>query len=170
MVLHKAWSVQYDPFCLSHSLKTSCQHNHRVSGQLKTAVQWPLALHCMRCEHYTMCLTSTTLSSTFQASISSTTLPSRPPSCLIPAATLSLTWSHPCFSRPFHRDCATGELKAVTDPTQRCTVRTTCPEHAPVSGTQQRAAGNAAVSVRTPGVLLQSLFAFLALAVPVLVL
>lgn len=26
------------------------------------------------------------------------------------------------------RDCATGELKTVTDPTQRCTVRTTCAE------------------------------------------
>lgn len=31
------------------------------------------------------------------------------------------------------RDCATGEFKTVTDPNERCTVRTVCPEATPVA-------------------------------------
>jgi hypothetical protein len=54
------------------------------------------------------------------------------------------------------RDCSTGELRTVTDPTQRCTVRTTCAEPTLVNAPKAESKGNAASAV-APGFLLKAL-------------
>lgn len=70
-----------------------------------------------------------------------------------------------------HRDCATGELKTVTDPTQRCTVRTTCPEPTLVnSNPAPRPQGTNAASAAAPAFLLKLVSAFVGFACALLVL
>lgn len=52
-----------------------------------------------------------------------------------------------CCPAWFGRDCATGELKAVSDPTERCQARTSCPAPEPAAG----AARNGASTVGPTG-------------------
>lgn len=61
-----------------------------------------------------------------------------------------------------YRDCTTGELKTVTDPTQRCTARTTCPQPSLVAAAPTPQGTNEA-SAAAPGLLLQLLPGFVAL-------
>lgn len=65
-----------------------------------------------------------------------------------------------------YRDCATGELKTVTDPTQRCTARTTCPEPTPTPRPQATSAASAAA----PGFILKLASGCMALAAALLML
>jgi len=67
------------------------------------------------------------------------------------------------------RDCTTGELKTVTDPTQRCTVRTVCPAANLVNTTTPATKRNAGTAA-SPSSLLKLLSALLAVAAAVLML